>query len=227
MAHLTSTTSTASSTARPSPSAFLETVAAHGDAGWRCAGRTATTAGIEWTFAEYADHVAGAAAGCGRSGVTPGDRVVLMMRNIPEFHVLDLAVVVLRRHADLDLQLVVARAGRVPGRPLRRARSAIVEDAGFLERFLKVRDELPALEQHRRSSTTPTGSPVRRGLHASTTSCTGTARSTSRRPRRTCRPDDLATVIYTSGTTGPPKGVMLSHYNVDVDGREPAAGVRP
>jgi long-chain acyl-CoA synthetase len=28
------------------------------------------------------------------------------------------------------------------------------------------------------------------------------------------RPDDLATVIYTSGTTGPPKGVMLSHYNV-------------
>ena len=27
-------------------------------------------------------------------------------------------------------------------------------------------------------------------------------------------PDTLATVIYTSGTTGPPKGVMLSHYNV-------------
>jgi long-chain acyl-CoA synthetase len=26
--------------------------------------------------------------------------------------------------------------------------------------------------------------------------------------------DDLATVIYTSGTTGPPKGVMISHYNV-------------
>ena len=29
-----------------------------------------------------------------------------------------------------------------------------------------------------------------------------------------CTPDTLATVIYTSGTTGPPKGVMLSHYNV-------------
>ena len=27
-------------------------------------------------------------------------------------------------------------------------------------------------------------------------------------------PDTLATVIYTSGTTGPPKGVMLSQYNV-------------
>jgi long-chain acyl-CoA synthetase len=29
-----------------------------------------------------------------------------------------------------------------------------------------------------------------------------------------CTPDTLATVIYTSGTTGPPKGVMLTHYNV-------------
>ena len=29
-----------------------------------------------------------------------------------------------------------------------------------------------------------------------------------------CTPDTLATIIYTSGTTGPPKGVMLSHYNV-------------
>ena len=28
------------------------------------------------------------------------------------------------------------------------------------------------------------------------------------------QPDDIATLIYTSGTTGPPKGVMISHYNV-------------
>jgi long-chain acyl-CoA synthetase len=28
------------------------------------------------------------------------------------------------------------------------------------------------------------------------------------------QPEDLATLIYTSGTTGPPKGVMVSHYNV-------------
>ena len=34
---------------------------------------------------------------------------------------------------------------RVPRRPLRRRRVAIVEDIGFLERFLKVRSELPAL----------------------------------------------------------------------------------
>ena len=48
----------------------------------------------------------------GRSASSPGDRVVLMMRNRPEFHVLDMAALVLRGHAGLDLQLVVARADR-------------------------------------------------------------------------------------------------------------------
>ena len=45
----------------------------------------------EWTFAQYADLVARAAAGMKARGVSRGDRVVLMMRNTPHFHVLDIA----------------------------------------------------------------------------------------------------------------------------------------
>src|SRR5688500_17839334 len=46
----------------------------------------------EWTFADYAERVAAAAAGLQEKGVGDGTRVVLMLRNIPEFHILDMAV---------------------------------------------------------------------------------------------------------------------------------------
>ena len=99
----------------------------------------------EWTFAELRRPGGpGRRRPAGDWGVEPGDRVVLMMRNIPEFHVLDLAAASAAPRR-LDLQLVVARAGRVPGRPLRGdgRRSSRTR---FLERFLKVRDELADLE---------------------------------------------------------------------------------
>ena len=71
-------------------------------------------------------------------GVGPGDRVVLMMRNVPAFHFIDLGVAALGATADLDLQLELARAGRVPRRPLpgegrarrgRRLRGAVPQGA--------------------------------------------------------------------------------------------------
>jgi len=70
-------------------SRWLETMAAHSD-------NVALRAKdgdrwVEWTYADVGDRVARAAAGLRTLGVGPGDRVVLMMRNIPEFHVVDLA----------------------------------------------------------------------------------------------------------------------------------------
>src|SRR5690606_41493935 len=71
---------------------WLDTVDAHPDLvalrerdgdGWR-----------EITFAQLADQVARTAAGMRALGVGAGDRVVLMLRNIPEFHAADVAALV-------------------------------------------------------------------------------------------------------------------------------------
>ena len=49
----------------------------------------------ELTYSEYAEQSCRLAAALGALGVTRGDRVVLMMRNRPEFHLADIAVVLL------------------------------------------------------------------------------------------------------------------------------------
>ena len=84
-----------------------------------------------------------------------------------------------------------------------------------------MRDELPALRARRRSSRTPTARARRRARAG--TRCSRARPLDLDAAAAIAQPDDLATVIYTSGTTGPPKGVMLDHANIVLDGREPAA----
>jgi long-chain acyl-CoA synthetase len=156
----------------------------------------------EWTFAEYAQHVSGAAAHLRSLGVRPGDRVVLMVRNSVDFHLIDLAVVfcgatAISIYNSSSPEQVAYLAGHC------KAKVAVVEDDGFLERFAKVRDQLPDLEHIINLADDGVPDALFHGgafdLEAGASDVT---------------PDTLATVIYTSGTTGPPKGVMLSHYNV-------------
>jgi long-chain acyl-CoA synthetase len=190
------------------PSRFLQTVRArpdavalrakHGD-GWR-----------EVTFAEYAAAAARVAGGLREVGVARGDRVVLMMRNRPEFYVADMGALlagatpisIYNSSAPEQVQYLAGHC---------EAKVAILEDVGFLERFLKVRSELPSLE-HIVIMEDPDGvapEDVRSwdGLVASEPVDLDTASTVA-------QPSDLATVIYTSGTTGPPKGVMLDHANI-------------
>src|SRR5688572_10858029 len=73
------------------PEAFVSTVARSGDSTalrWK----RPDGAWDSLSFTQLADRVARVATGLRELGVRPGDRVLLMMRNVPEFHVADLAV---------------------------------------------------------------------------------------------------------------------------------------
>jgi long-chain acyl-CoA synthetase len=155
-----------------------------------------------WTYADHGARVAAAASHLRGLGVGPGDRVVLMMRNIPDFHFIDLGVAALgatsisiyNSSSPDQVEYLVGHCG---------AKLAIVENDGFEERFRKVRDQLPHLE----TILNLADDGVRDQLY-------GAPPLDLAAEVGNCAPDTLATVIYTSGTTGPPKGVMLTHYNV-------------
>jgi long-chain acyl-CoA synthetase len=162
------------------------------------------------TYGQYRNRVARAAAGLRSLGVGPGDRVVLMMRNVPEFHVVDMAAVVLGatpvsiyNSSPPDQVAYLVRHSN--------ARVGVVEDIGFLERFTVVRDQLPALE-HVVLLSDPQGLAPADAIAGSL--LTDQEPIDLQAAIADVTPDTLATIIYTSGTTGPPKGVMLTHRNV-------------
>ncbi|MGH1493097.1 MAG: AMP-binding protein, partial [Acidimicrobiales bacterium] len=192
------------------PTEFLKTVAAYGDLvalRWK----DDQEAWQETTFNGFADQVARAAAGLKAQGLGKGDRLMLMIRNMPEFHVLDTAALFLgatpvsiyNSSSPEQIEYLVNDAG---------AKMAIVEDRGFYEGFSKVRQALPMLEKVAVIRPGDDASDLNPDfwysdlLTSEPLDLAEAAKSVS--------PEDLATLIYTSGTTGPSKGVMIDHYNV-------------
>lgn len=187
---------------------FVDTVSRYGD-------RTA----IRWmlpdgsldsvTFAEFGENAARAAAGLRSLGVEPGDRVVLMMRNIPEFHWLDMGVLlcgatpvsIYNSSSAEQVAYLTGHCGAVV---------AVVENPDFLAKFTAVRSELPDL----RTIVTLVDPPeLPDGVVGHDVLTSGDPVDLVE-AAAIGRPEDLVTIIYTSGTTGNPKGVMISNYNV-------------
>jgi long-chain acyl-CoA synthetase len=161
------------------------------------------------TLAEVAQDTARLVTAFRELGVGPGDHVVLMLTNRQEFHALDLAVLfcgatpvsIYNSSAPNQIEYLVNNCG---------AKVAVVENADFLERFLKVKAQLGTLEHIAIIDPDESvGDDVVRysDLIAHEPADLEAAAEIA-------QPKDLATIIYTSGTTGDPKGVMLSHYNI-------------
>jgi long-chain acyl-CoA synthetase len=193
------------------PKMFLQLVGRHPDSPALHSMRSdAPGSWNEWSLSDYADVTAKAAAGLRAAGLRPGHRMLLLMRNRVDFHWFDLAAQFLRAtpvsiynsSSPEEIEYLAHHA---------EAEIAIVEDGGFLNRLLAVRDRLPMLKKIYVIDPPPAGCPP--GVEpAAALMDHGTADLHALAADVT--PDDIATLIYTSGTTGPPKGVMISQYNV-------------
>ncbi len=183
--------------------AFRRTAEAHAD---QVAFRTADDS-LSLTWAETRDRVSAIAGGLAGLGLGKGDSLAIMLSNRPEFHLVDLAAVVLgatpfsiyQTYTPEQIQYIVSDAG---------ARVAVVEPA-HLEAVLEARKDLPDLEH-----VIVLGGDAPEGtVHLDEIEGAGRDFDADAAVAAV-GPDDVLTLIYTSGTTGPPKGVQLTHKNI-------------
>jgi len=147
--------------------------------------------------------------------VNPGDRVLILSENRPEWGIADLAiqsvgawtVPIYPTLTSQDISVICRDCQPVIG---------VTSTSEQSTKLLAVSHNAPSLR--RIISMTPLSQPPQlvkwsdalgRGREA-----LATQQKTLENRQQQIRPDDPATLIYTSGTTGEPKGVMLSHRNL-------------
>ena len=161
-----------------------------------------------WTWGELRDRADALAGGLHGLGLRKGDTIALMLGNRPEFHLADIAAILVgatpfsiyMTYAPNQIAYVVGDAD---------ARIIITEQA-FLQQVLKAREELPHLDHVIIiDGDAPEGVMTLDEAVAEADGSFDVDASVA-----DIGPEDVLTLIYTSGTTGPPKGVELVHRNL-------------
>jgi long-chain acyl-CoA synthetase len=159
------------------------------------------------TWGELRERVDALAGGLAKLGVGRGDSVALMLSNRPEFHLSDLAAMMLgatpfsiyNTYTAEQIRYVVADAG---------AKVLICEEQ-YMPQIREARRSLPDLEYVIVvDGEAPLGTLTLSEVEGSNPDFDVDAAVSQ------IKSDDVLTLIYTSGTTGPPKGVQLIHRNL-------------
>ncbi len=167
------------------------------------------------TWGELRERVDALAGGLAKLGVERGDTVAMMLSNRPEFHLCDLAAMMLgatpfsiyNTYTPDQIQYLIEDA---------EARVLICEQQ-YLPQVREARKSLPGLEYVIViDGEAPIGTLALSDVEGTNPDFDVEASVAQ------IQPTDLLTLIYTSGTTGPPKGVQLVHRNLlaAVDGIE-------
>ncbi|MCA1831969.1 MAG: long-chain fatty acid--CoA ligase [Actinomycetota bacterium] len=153
-------------------------------------------------YAEIEREVERAAAGLIALGVTPGDRVGVLVHNVPHFVY---AFYGLLRAGAVMVPLNTMFTGEEIGTILTDSETRVVIAAEPYARLIDgIRDTLPMLEHVVVVGAGPVGTITWEQMVGSGRGPAAVATGD----------DDLACLAYTSGTTGTPKGAMLSHRNL-------------
>jgi long-chain acyl-CoA synthetase len=156
------------------------------------------------SYAQLDDAAGRAAAALHATGVKPGDRVALVVGNVPEFVY---ALYGVWRAGAVAVPLNVMLTSEELGYILADAGArAIVTQMQFLPGILAIRDRVADLE----SIFVVAGPPVPSGT-VSFEAAMGAEQPVA---DAADSPDGLALIQYTSGTTADPKGAMLGHDNL-------------
>lgn len=183
------------------PQAFQETAAVKPDS---VAIRTVGDE-VVITWRQYADRVRKIAAGLAALGVAHGHTVGIMLRNRPEFHLVDTAVMhlgaipfsIYNTSAPDQIRYLFTNAENTIVFTEHEFLPAVEAAGGELAHIIVVDHKVEGFQSLEQLE-----------------SLGAQADFDFESTWRAVRPDDVATLIYTSGTTGPPKGVELTHANV-------------
>ncbi len=180
-----------------------------------------------WTWADVRDEVRALAVGLERIGLKRGDTVAIIGDNRPHLYwtftaaqSLGAVPVPLYQDSVADEMAYVLEHAEV--------RFAVVENQEQVDKLMSIADRLPRLEHIVYDDPRGLETYDRSRLHA-----LGEVQELGREVLRTDagaadawrekigegKGSDVSVMLYTSGTTGRPKGVMLTHENVVVSGR--------
>jgi long-chain acyl-CoA synthetase len=178
--------------------------------------------GTQWrtyTWEQYGDAASRFASALTDLGVNDDERVMLLLRNCPAFHVVDVGtmihgatpVSIYHSSSAEQIKYLIDHSG---------ASVIVVEHPAFAERVAEVASDLASLNHVIMVEDPATLSAQTHDqlsgvnvhyLHDLIEAAEPASRDEA---REATTPEDYATIIYTSGTTGPPKGVALKQRNI-------------
>ncbi len=178
--------------------------------------------GTSWrtyTWSQYGNAAARFAQALSHLGVKQDDRIMLLLRNCPAFHICDVGTMI---HGATPVSIYHSSSPDQIKYLIEHSGSSVivVENPAFCDRIAEVAHELDSLKhlimvedpEMLSKETQAALSSIK--VHYLYDLVNNAIPVVASQARVATTLDDDATIIYTSGTTGPPKGVELTQRNI-------------